>query len=198
MRYFRTWVVVAGIYLGFALRIPVCMSSPIPPIIRTGHHTLVGELVRIDKKAKKLVIRTADGVEHVVLYTGRTTVHSLERVGNASYLAGKEGSQVVVHYTQHGATATADEVDVFGHQVLQATDGTLVKVDKDGRHVVIRTKDGAEETYDLGRDAALDTADGVADASDLVAKEGDHVVVYHTKEGGRKVLHILKDLGHEF
>ncbi len=198
MRHFGTWVVIVEILFVVALQTQAGISSPIPPIIRTGHHTLVGELVRVDTKGRKLVIRTADGVEHVLAYMGHTTVHSLGRAGNASYLTGKEGSQVVVHYTQHGATMTADEVDVFGHKALQTTDGTLVRVDKDGRHVVIRTKNGAEETYDLGHDAALDTTDGVADASDLAAKEGDHVIVYHTEQGGRKVVHVLKDLGHEF
>jgi hypothetical protein len=165
------------------------------PFLHPRRHTLVGELVRIDIKAKNLVIRTADGAEHVVAYTGRTVVHGVGRSADAGYLAGREGSQIVVHYTQRGATTTADEVDVFGHAGLKEVDGTLVGVGKDGRRVVIRTKDGAEQTYDLGQDAAIDTKDGTIDAGDLAAKKGDHVVIYHAQEGGRKVIHAFDDLG---
>jgi hypothetical protein len=32
------------------------------------------------------------------------------------------------------------------------------------------------------------------DAAHFTGKEGDHVIVYHTEEGGRKVVHLLKHL----
>jgi hypothetical protein len=194
MRYPTAKAVSIGAFFLIALTIQsgAALASP---FLHPGRHTLVGELVRINTKAKDLVIRTADGTEHVVAYTGRTAVRGLGRAADASYLAGKEGSQVVIHYTQRGATATADDVDVFGHASLKEVDGTLVAVDKDGRHVVIRTRNGAEETYDLGQDAAIDTKDGMIDAADLAAKKGDRVVIYHTEEGGHKVIHALDDLG---
>ena len=174
------------------------MPGPVPPIVRKGRHTLVGELERVDTKSKRIIIKTADGAEHAIRYTSDTAVHGLAQAGNASYLAGKEGSQVVVHYTEHGATMTAGRVDLFGHHALEATNGTVVRVDERAHTVVIKSEDGAEHTYYMGRDAVVDTTSGVADRADLAAKKGDHVIVYHTKRGERAVAHVVKDLESKF
>jgi Cu/Ag efflux protein CusF len=158
------------------------------------HHALVGELKKVDTAAKKITVRAADGTEHAVSYGGRTTVHGLEGTAKAADLAGKEGSGVVVHYTGEAGRETADHIDVFGHDALKTTEGTLTQVDKAGHKVVVKTADGADETYDLGRDSAIETKDGLVDAAHFAGKEGDHVIVYHTEEAGRKVVHLLKHL----
>jgi len=156
------------------------------------HHAFVGELEKVDKDAKEITIRAADGTEHVFSYGGRTIVHGLKGTAKGADLAGKEGSQAVVHYTGAAGRETADHIDVFGHDTLKTTEGTITRVDKAGHTVVVKTSDGADETYDLGRDSAVDTEHGLVDAARFTGKEGDHVVVYHTEEGGRKVVHLLK------
>jgi Cu/Ag efflux protein CusF len=158
------------------------------------HHALVGDLEKVDSEAKKITIRAADGTEHVVSYGGRTIVHGLQGTARAADLAGKEGSKVVVHYTGAAGRETADHIDVFGHDALKTTEGTLTQVDKTGHTLAVKTSDGAEETYHLGRDSAIDTKDGLVDVAHFTGKEGDHVIVYHTEEGGRKVVHLLEHL----
>jgi len=158
------------------------------------HHALVGELEKVDTEAKKITIRAADGTEHAFSYGGRTIVHGLEGTAKAADLAGKEGSRVVVHYTGAGGRETADHIDVFSHDALKTAEGTLTHVDKAGQKVVVKTSDGVDETYDLGRDSAIDTKDGLVDLAHFTGKQGDHVIVYHTEEGGRKVVHLLKHL----
>jgi len=158
------------------------------------HHGLVGDLEKVDTGAKKITIRAADGTEHTVSYGDRTIVHGLEGTAKAADLAGKEGSQVVVHYTGAAGRETADHIDVFDHDTLKTTEGTLSHVDNAGHTIVVKTSDGVDETYDLGRDSAIDTKDGLVDAAHFTGKEGDHVIVYHTEEGGRKVVHLLKRL----
>ncbi len=160
------------------------------------HHALVGELARVDKNAKRVTIKAADGTEHTLAYGDRTIVHELQGAAKTADLAGKEGSQVFVRYTGAGAHETAEHIDVFGHDALKTTNGTLVRVDQVGHNVVIKTSKGAEETYDLGQEAAVDTKSGITDAARFTAKEGDHVIVYHTEEGGHKVIHLLKHLEH--
>jgi len=158
------------------------------------HHALVGELEKVDTGAKKITIRAADGTEHAFSYSGRTLVHGGAAAAKGAELVGKEGSQVVVRYTGEAGSETADHIDVFGHDALKTTEGTISHVDKVGHKVTVKAADGAEETYDIGRDSALDTGHGVVDAARVTAKEGDHVVVYHTEEGGRKVVHLFKRL----
>jgi hypothetical protein len=188
----------AGLLLLLAMSVAGGLARPAPPIIHNGRHTLVGELVKVDTSAKRIIVKTADGAEHAIRYTSRTAVHGLVQAGNASYLAGKEGSQVVVHYTEHGAAMTADGVDLFGHNALHATDGTLVRVNQQAHTVVIKSEDGAQHTYYMGRDAVVDTKDGVVDSADLAARKGDHVIVYHTEQGTRAVVHSVKDLASKF
>jgi Cu/Ag efflux protein CusF len=158
------------------------------------HHALVGELAKVDTEAKKITIRAVDGTEHAVSYGGRTIVHGLKGTARAADLAGKEGSPVVVRYTGAAGRETADHIDVFGHDALKTTEGTLTQVDKAAHKVVVKSADGVDETYDLGRDSAIDTKDGLVDVAHFAGKEGDHVIVYHTEEGGRKVVHLLKHL----
>jgi Cu/Ag efflux protein CusF len=158
------------------------------------HHAFVGDLEKVDTEAKKITIRAADGTEHAVSYGDRTIVQGLKGTAKAADLAGKEGSRVVVHYTGAAGRETADHIDVFGHDALKTTEGTLTQVDKAGHKVVVKSADGVEETYDLGRDSAIDTKDGLVDVAHFTGKEGDHVIVYHTEEGGRKVVHLLKHL----
>jgi Cu/Ag efflux protein CusF len=158
------------------------------------HHAVVGELAKVDTEAKKITIRAADGTEHAVSYGERTIVHGLKGTAKAADLAGKEGSRVVARCTGAAGHEAADHIDVFGHDALKTTEGTLTQVDKAGRKVVVKSADGVDETYDLGRDAAIDTKDGLVDVAHFAGKEGDHVIVYHTEEGGRKVIHLLKHL----
>ena len=158
------------------------------------HHALVGELEKVDTEAKRVTIRTADGTDHTFSYGGQTIVHGLKATARAADLAGKEGSRVVVHYSGVAGRETVDHIDVFDHDTLKTTEGTLSHVDNAGHTIVVKTSDGVDETYDLGRDSAIDTKDGLVDAAHFTGKEGDHVIVYHTEEGGRKVVHLLKRL----
>jgi len=158
------------------------------------HHALVGDLEKVDADAKKISIRSADGTEHAISYGARTIVHGLAGTAKAADLAGKEGSRVVVHYSGEAGEETTDHIDVFGHDALKTTEGTLTQVDKASRKIVVRTSDGMDRTYHLGRDSAIDTEDGIVDIAHFTGKEGDHVIIYHTEEGGRKVVHLLKRL----
>jgi Cu/Ag efflux protein CusF len=165
-------------------------------VVSPRHHVLVGDLEKVDTEAKKITIRAADGTEHAISYGDRTIVHGLEATAKAADLAGKEGSRVVVRYTGAAGNETADHIDVFDHDALKTTEGTLTQVDKAGHTIVVKTSDGVDETYNLGRDSAIDTKDGLVDLAHFTGKEGDHVIVYHTEEGGRKVVHLLKHLEH--
>jgi Cu/Ag efflux protein CusF len=160
----------------------------------TRYHGLVGDLEKVDTGAKKITVRAADGTVHAFSYGGQTVVHGLEATARAADLAGKEGSRVLVHYTGGAGREAAVHIDVFGRDTLKTTEGTISEVDKAGKKVVVKGTDGVNETYDLGKDSALDTKHGIVDVAHYTGRVGDHVIVYHTEEGGRKVVHLLKHL----
>lgn len=77
-------------------------------------HAISGVVQHVDKATKTVVIKTADGTEETFKYTGKTAVEGTKDAakgvakGSAeTYLGGKEGSKVTVHYTEKGAEKTA-------------------------------------------------------------------------------------------
>jgi len=76
-----------------------------------------GRIEKIDRMARTVVVRTADGTEHTFHFVGRTSVQGTEQAGEAakeSFHGLTEGGNVVVHYTAKGSEETAEEVDRVG------------------------------------------------------------------------------------
>lgn len=152
-----------------------------------------GTVKKVDSATKTIVVKAADGVEHTFHFVGRTTVHGAEATGEAAKdaLKGvKEGSEVVVHYSKKGTEETAEEVDHVGKDGLKATEGTVSKIDRGGKTLVVKAADGTEETFRLTDSAAKDAGKDIAKGSEKSAK----VTVYYTEHAGRKVAHFFKTL----
>jgi len=163
-------------------------------------HAVAGTVTKVDSAAKTIAVKTADGAEHVFKFTEHTTVHAAQDIGHAakagavdSYLAGKKGAQVVVHYTGEGAEKTAVGVDDLGKGTVKASKGTVTGIDRAGHTMTVKTESGAEETYHVAEDATVDTKDGVVKGAEY-AEKGAKVTVHYTVEGGQKVAHFIKHL----
>ncbi|MFZ3210636.1 MAG: hypothetical protein WA188_03910 [Terriglobales bacterium] len=171
------------------------MTAAVPALAL--EHATEGVITHVDSAAKKIAVKTADGTEEVFKFTGKTAMHAAKGVKTGAvdtYLAGKEGTHVVVHYTEEGAEKTAVAVDDFGKDTVKVGKGTVTDVDKAGHTVTIKTEDGSEETYHVAKDAAVDTEHGVVKGTEYTAKKGEKVTVHYTEEGGRKVAHFIKHL----
>ena len=104
------------------------------------------------------MIKAADGTEHTFKYTEKTAVRGAKDASKDAkkgmldaYMDGKEGTNVIVHYTEKGADKTAVAVEDLGKDGVKVSEGTVTKVDKAAHTVTVKTKEGAEETYDLSR-----------------------------------------------
>lgn len=83
--------------------------------------------------------------------------------------------------------------------VVSATHGTITKIDKAGKIIAIKTADGSEHVFHVGKDV---TVHGVR-ASDLAAKdswhglkEGSEVVAHSTKRGTEDTAVEVDKVGH--
>ena len=81
-------------------------------------HDVSGVIKHIDHGTKTMVVKTADGTEHTVKYTDKTTWEGTKDAGKGI----KEGSKVTVKYTEKGADKTADAVKVAGKDTAKAVD----------------------------------------------------------------------------
>jgi hypothetical protein len=158
-------------------------------------HAVEGAITHVDSAAKKVAIKTEDGSEEVFKFTGKTAVHASNGVkaGAAdSYLAGKEGTHVVIHYTGEGADKTALAIDDFGKDTMKVDKGVVKGVDRAGHTVTVTTEDGSDHVYHYGKDVVIESDHGVVRAADYTAKEGEQVTVHYTEEAGKKVVHLMK------
>jgi Cu/Ag efflux protein CusF len=79
-------------------------------------HDVSGIVKHIDKGTKTMVVKAADGTEHTVKWTGKTSWEGTKQSGKGI----KEGSEVSVKYTEKGGEKTADAVKVAGKDVGKA------------------------------------------------------------------------------
>jgi VCBS repeat-containing protein len=145
----------------------------------------------IDATAKTITVKALDGTEHTFRIVGRTAIHGAEAtpaLAKDSLKDLKEGSDVVVHYSKRGTEETAEEIDRIGEGGLKESKGTLTKLDRSGKKVVMKGDDGVEQTYELSDHASRDAGKDIAEGSEKGAK----VTVYYTEKGGRKIAHFFK------
>jgi hypothetical protein len=152
-----------------------------------------GTVTKIDKAAKTIAIKTADGTEHVFHWAKDTTVHGVRASDVAakdSWHGLKEGSEVVAHTTKRGTQDTAVEIDKVGDTGLTKTEGTIKEIDRGGKKLVVESADGTEHTFTLTGNAAADGGKDVASATE----KGTKVVVYSTEHAGQKVAHFFEKI----
>jgi hypothetical protein len=152
-----------------------------------------GTITKLDAGTRTMTVKAKDGTEHVVHFTDKTAVWGADKTAAGakdSFKGLSEGSEVVVHYTEKGADKSATEVDKVGKDGLKSVDGTVTKVGKDGKTVVVKAADGTEQTFTVaGRDTA-DAAKSIGKATDKGAK----ATVYYSEDGGKKVAHFFESL----
>ena len=151
-----------------------------------------GTVKKVDSGTKTVVVATGDGTEHTLHFVKKTSVDGFDaaEAGAKDGMHGvKEGSHVVVHYTEKGAVKTAQEVDRVGEGGLKVTEGTVGKIDRGAKTIAVKTADGAETTYKITEHAAVD---GGKEVGKGVEEGGEGHPVYYTEVGGKKVVHFFK------
>lgn len=150
-----------------------------------------GIVTRIDRAAKTVTIKVADGTEHTMHLAERTVVQAEKETYRGAEGAARdlqEGAQVVVHYTRQGTDETAEEIDHIGKDGLRSSEGTITNFDRGARTMTIKSADGAEETYRLTDHVIEEAGKDAEDAANKSAR----ATVYYSEEAGYKVAHFFK------
>ena len=175
------------LYAGLCLLILAPMAFAASDVVSA----IKGTVKKIDAESKTVIVETADGTEHAVQFVSHTVVYGFgkTRKGAREALRSlKEGSDVVVHYTKKGAKEIAAEVDHVGTGGLKRAEGTIARIDRIGKTIVVKTVQGTEETYRLADHAAREAGKAVGEG----AEQSGKVIVYYVEEGGRKVAHFFE------
>jgi len=166
-----------GYFLGcIILGAAICMAQDVVSVVH-------GTIKKVDHATKTVVVKTADGTEHTVKVTGETTYKGTKE----GFDGLKEGTEVVARTTGKGLDETGVEIGKIGKDSVKVTKGTIVKVDKGTKTVVVKTADGTEKTFEFTDTAGKDMGEAVAAGTEKGAK----VTVYYTEESGKKIAHFF-------
>jgi len=152
-----------------------------------------GTITKLDAGAKTAMVKAEDGTEYTIHFVDETAVRTGEATAAApktTFHGLKEGSEVVVHYTEKGGDKTAVEVDHLGKNGIKSVDGTVTSVSEGGKSVTVKAADGTEHTFDVVGKDTKESAVAIGKGADKGAK----VTVHYTEEGGKKVARFFKKL----
>ena len=183
----------SGMVGGFVLAASVGLAAQSPPPVTgvNGNMAIEGTTNGVYRALNVVVVRTIDGVEHMIHYTKDLLVHGGKGKGADALQGLKEGSTVVVHYTLSGTEETAQEIDHVGDEDgLKKSEGVVIDVDRRRQQITVRFADRTTETRQLPARAAAEAGRDLGDAT----KGGAKVVVYYSDEGGRRVAHYFKQV----
>ena len=79
-------------------------------------HIVKGTVKSVDKDSKTMVVKAADGTEHTIKWTDKTTVEGAKATGEGI----AEGSKVSVKYTEKAGEKTATGVKVAAKATADA------------------------------------------------------------------------------
>ena len=161
-----------------------------PPPIQgvTGTIATEGTIQDTDEAAHKLLVKTADGIERLFRWGGRSAVHGGDTAADETLRVLKKGTRVVVHYTADGENLTAVEVDRLGDEGLKQIEGKVTAVNRNRRLISIKLANGTIQTLQLSDRAASDVGKDIDGASDGTV----NVIVYYRNEAGQRVAHYFR------
>jgi hypothetical protein len=175
-------VVASLLIVSVSARAQIPLPSDKPGVI--GTIGLDGTVDKFYSVTHGAVVKTADGMRHLIHLSGRTVVHGAESTGDDVFGGLEEGSHVVVHYVVEGDKKAALEIDRIGDSGLSLLDGRVQQVDRAAKTLAIQLADGSTVTLRLTDRAARHVGQEIG--------RTDRVIVYYADEGGERVAHYFK------
>jgi hypothetical protein len=175
-----------AVFLAAAPRPQASQSVPPQPAAAgmVGSVGLDGSIDKFYSGTHTAIVKTADGLSHLVHLTDRTAVHGMPSDDPLRGL--REGSHVVVHYVVKDSRKTAVEIDRVGEGGLRTVQGEIVSLDRPSRKLIVRLPDDSQVALRLTDRAAHDVGSGVATRT--------RVVVYYIDEDGVQAAHYFKKI----
>jgi hypothetical protein len=154
-------------------------------------HAVAGQVRKVDYAAKTVVLHTADGGNATVEVGEDTVVYGVMSAGSAVDVYAKDalqGAWAIVQYTGNGAHKTAVAIDSLGGRTVKVAHGSVVSVDQAAEFIVIKTKAGAEDRFELAKSVVVDAGLGVERGATpcRAIEEGATVAISYSEQAGKK------------
>jgi arginine repressor len=163
-----------------------------------AEHAVAAEVRKIDHAAKTVALHTAEGGNETARFTEDTVVRGVNSAASAVDVWAKdalEGAWAIVLYTENGAHKTAVAIDSLGGRTVKVAHGSVVRVDEAAESIVIRTRAGAEDTFELAGHVVVDAGRGVergATPTCRAIEKGAEVAISYSEQAGKKTAVVIK------
>jgi hypothetical protein len=163
-----------------------------------AEHAVAAEVRKIDHATKTVALHTADGGNETARFTEDTVVHGVTSAASAVDVWAKdalEGAWAIVLYTENGAHKTAVAIDSLGGRTVRIAHGSVVRVDEAAESIVIKTRAGAEDTFELAGHVVVDAGRGVergATPTCRAIEKGAEVAISYSEQAGKKTAVVVK------
>lgn len=177
----------AALTAGLVLFLPTAVDAQKRPPLQEPM-ALEGTMNKFYRGANVVIVTTMDGVEHVYQFTKNLIVHGGKKAGVDALEGLRDGTTVVIHYTETGPQAAAEEIDLVGDEGLKMTEGVVTDINRRKKEITVTYANGKTETLQMTDLAATETEAGIETSTE----EASHVVIYYVDESGHKVAHYFK------
>ena len=144
-------------------------------------YLVLGTIENIDTAANTITVKLSDGTDKTLQLGKRLMVNGREETRSRAESALTARERAVIYYTDKGTDETAVDVESLSHAMRRTITGTLIRADKDGKTVTLRTANGKEETFRVQNDAVIETGDGVM-LFEQFAPQSDALVTLHYED----------------
>ena len=168
--------------------------------VTRAEHAVAAEVRKVDHAAKTVVLHTADGGHETVALSEHTVVHGVTSVDSAVDVWAKdvlEGAWAIVLYTETGAHKTAVAIDSLGGRTVKVAHGSVVRVDQAAEFIVVKTRAGAEDRFELASDVVVDAGLGVEHGAKPTCRAiegGVKVAISYSEQAGKKIAVVVNRL----
>lgn len=154
----------------------------------------VGVVEKIDADAKKVYVKSTEGVVKAFKWTKKSTVHGVTEAAIWTDHAAHTGAHVVVRSLKVAGGETIQGIHWFGQGTAKVVSGTVKHVGKGTKKVAIVVAEEAEQIYDVSEHAVVRTGKAVVHGTKHVEKNAARSVkatIHVFERDGKKVVHFF-------
>ena len=163
-----------------------------------AEHAVAAQVRRVDHSAKMVVLHTADGGHGTVAFSEHTVVHGVTSADSTVDAWAKdvlEGAWAIVLTPKTVRTRRPSPSILWAGRTVRDRTRERVRVDEAAGSMVITTKAGAEDTFELAGYVVVDAGRGVergATPTCRAIETGAEVAISYSEQAGKKTAVVVK------
>jgi hypothetical protein len=161
-------------------------------------HALTGVVTFVDRTNKSITVHTNDGGQNVFSYSNQRQVKidfdkNIRSEAIEPGVYNKIGDHVIVYFYGRYDQRSVVGIKDLGTAPLQVSAGTVIDANRKHHTLKIKTDAGASESYQIAKDACIETPEGVIDGLYFDLLRNSRVIVKYRGTTENKVAEFVRE-----